>query len=137
MGGARGRRQADRNGARLSLQAEVLVIHHPELRRRQLTAIWNFLVTLGSRVGESPTSDVGVGGGAARVAGLEGLMGPLEAAVVRVIWAANALSAQHVLRKLPETDLARIHRGVQKENEKIPPHARTAFGSRSTSTPGR
>jgi hypothetical protein len=26
---------------------------------------------------------------------------------------------------LPETDLARIHRWVQKENEKIPPHART------------
>jgi hypothetical protein len=26
---------------------------------------------------------------------------------------------------LPETDLARIHRRVQKQNEKIPPHART------------
>lgn len=26
---------------------------------------------------------------------------------------------------LPETDLARIHRWVQKENERIPPHART------------
>jgi len=90
MGGARGRRQANRNGARLSLQAEVLVVHDPELRRRQLTAIRNFLVTLGSRVSGSPTSDVGVGGGAARVAGLEGLMGPLEADVVRVIWAANA-----------------------------------------------
>lgn len=104
MGGARGRRQANRNEARLSLQGEVLVVHDPELRRRQLTAIRNFLVTLGSRVGESPTSDVGVGGEAARVAGLEGLMGPLEADVVRVIWAANApLSARHVLRKLNES----------------------------------
>ena len=26
---------------------------------------------------------------------------------------------------LPETDLARIHRWVRKENEKIPPHTRT------------
>jgi hypothetical protein len=66
MGGARGRRQANRNEARRSLQAEVLVVHDPELRRRQLTAIRNLLVTLGSRVGEPPTSDVGVGGGAVR-----------------------------------------------------------------------
>lgn len=48
MGGARGRRQANRNGARLSLQAEVLVVHDPELRRRQLTAIRYFLVALGA-----------------------------------------------------------------------------------------
>jgi hypothetical protein len=109
MGGARERGQATRNQARLSLQAEVLVVHGPELRRRQLTAIRNFLVTLGSRVGESPTSDVGVGGGAARVAGPEGLMGPLEADVVRVILAANApLSARHVLRKLNEADRDRF-----------------------------
>lgn len=103
MGGEGKTRRRNRSGPPIRRQVEVVVVNDAELRRRQLRAIRNSLITLASRGGEPPTSDVGVGGGAARVAGLEGLMGPLEADVVRVIWAANApLSARHVLRKLNE-----------------------------------
>ena len=83
MGRKGKRRQRNRSGAPIGLRVEVVVVNDPEFRRRQLRAIRNFLITLASRVGESPTSDVGVGGEAARVDGLEGLMGPLEADVVR------------------------------------------------------
>jgi hypothetical protein len=90
MGGEGKSQRRSRSAVPIGLHVEVVVVDDPALRRRQLKAIRNFLVTLAGRVGDSGTSDVRVGGGTARVDGLEELMGPLEADVVRVLWAANA-----------------------------------------------
>jgi hypothetical protein len=90
MGGARGRPQGNRKEAPLSVQVEIVVVHDPEVRRRQVKGIRSFLHSVAARVGDPATSDGGVGAEKARDDGLEGLMGPLEAEVVRVVWPAKA-----------------------------------------------
>ena len=91
MGKAQGRRQGNRKEAPIRLRAEVMVVRDPGLHRRQVRAIRNFLLSLGTRVGEVATSDADVGAETSRgddLEGLIGLIGPLEAGVVRVVWAA-------------------------------------------------
>lgn len=101
MGGAHGRRHGERPGEPITLQAEVAVVHDAQLYRRQVKAIRNFLLSLAAQVGEPATSDAHVGAESARGDGLEGLIGPLEADVVRVVWAAKApLAVREVLRQL-------------------------------------
>lgn len=78
-----------------------MVVRDPELHRRQVRAIRNFLLALATRVGEVATSDTDVGAETARGDGLEGLIGPLEAAVVRVVWGTRVpVSVREVLREL-------------------------------------
>jgi predicted transcriptional regulator len=103
MGGARSRRHGSRSEGPISLHAEILVVHDPKVRERQVKAIRNFLLSLSARVGEPTTSDTAVGPPPARDDRLDALVGPLEADVVRVVWAAKApLSVRQVLRKLNE-----------------------------------
>jgi predicted transcriptional regulator len=100
MGGARSKRHGNRSEGRISLRAEILVTHDPRVRERQVNAIRNFLLALSARLGDSATSDTRVGAQQTDD-GLEALVGPLEADVVRVVWAAKApLPVRQVLRKL-------------------------------------
>jgi predicted transcriptional regulator len=101
MGEAQGRRQGNRKKAPISLRAEVVVVRDPELHRRQVRAIRSFLLALATRVGEVATSDTDVVAETARGDGLEGLIGPVEAAVVRVVWGTTVpVSVREVLREL-------------------------------------
>ena len=103
MGEAGGKRQGNRKEAPISLRAEVVVVHDSGLHRRQMKAITTFLLSLATHVGESATSDADVGAKTARGDGLEELVGPLEADVVRVVWAADApLSVREVQRGVNE-----------------------------------
>jgi hypothetical protein len=50
------RRQGIRQNGPISLQAEVVVVHDPELHRRQVRAIRTFLLSLANRVDDDATS---------------------------------------------------------------------------------
>lgn len=78
-----GRRWKRRPGVPIGLRAEVEVVHDPELARRQVRALRNFLLAVRSRAGDFE-SYAAVGDETPRSDGLDGLMGPLEASVVRV-----------------------------------------------------
>jgi hypothetical protein len=107
MGGARSKRLGNRLEGPISLRAEILVTHDPRVRERQVNAIRNFLLALSARLGDSATSDTRVGAQPTDD-GLEALVGPLEADVVRVVWAAKApLSVRQVLRKQPRARSSR------------------------------
>lgn len=94
-----GRRRGRHPGAPIGLRAEVEMVHDPALARRQLSALRKFLLALSDRA--AANSYPPVGDETPRVDGLEVLMGPLEAEVVRPLWAAkNPLSVRQVLLEL-------------------------------------
>jgi len=64
-----------------------VVVHDPELHRRQVRAIRKFLLSLVTRVGDTAASDADVGDKTPGGDDLEGLIGPLEAEVLRLAWA--------------------------------------------------